>query len=85
MDLLQKKYDQLIDKHHESFEVDVQKAVKSYERKGQVDMAVLLVNQASNDLLEKRLRLLINKQFFELEKYLGTLYNQMALERMAAL
>ena len=34
VDLLQKKYDQLIDKHHESFEVDVQKAVKSYERKG---------------------------------------------------
>jgi len=85
VDLLQKKYDHLIDKHHESFEVDVQKAVKSYERKGQVDKAVLLVNQATNDLLEKRLRLLINKQFFELEKYLGTLYNQLALERMAAL
>jgi len=35
----------------------------------------LLVNQASNELLEKKLRMLINKQFFELEKYLGTLYN----------
>jgi hypothetical protein len=27
--------------------------------------------------------MLINKQFFELEKYLGTVYNQMALQRMA--
>ena len=44
VELLQKKYDSLIDKHHESFEKDVQKAVKGYERKGQVDKAVLLVN-----------------------------------------
>lgn len=35
-------------------------------------------------MLEKKLRLLINKQFFELEKYLGTMYNQSAMERMAA-
>jgi hypothetical protein len=35
-------------------------------------------------MLERKLRLLINKQFFELEKYLGTLYNQTALEHMAA-
>ncbi len=54
------------------------------ERRGNPDKALLLINQTSNELLEKKLRLLINKQFFELEKYLGTMYNQTALEKMAA-
>jgi|LauGreDrversion4_2_1035121.scaffolds.fasta_scaffold42056_1 hypothetical protein len=54
------------------------------EVKGNADKAILLVNQAQNEQIEKKLRLLVNKQFFELEKYLGTMYNQTALQRMAA-
>jgi len=34
----------LIDKHHEGFEKDVRKAVRTYDRKNQQDKAVLLVN-----------------------------------------
>lgn len=40
---------------------EVGQAVKRYEINGKGDKAVLLVNQVSNELLEKRLRLLINK------------------------
>ena len=74
-EMLQNKYDKLMADHSQSFENDVNKAIKSYEKNGHADKALLLVNQASNELLEKKLRMLINKQFFELEKYLGTLYN----------
>lgn len=83
-ELLQKKYDGLMEKHANTFEKEMGTALTSLEKRGNADKAILLVNQSSNDLLEKKLRLLINKQFFELEKYLGTLYNQTALESMAA-
>jgi hypothetical protein len=33
-------------------------------------------------LLKKKLKLLVNKQFFELEKNLGTLYTQNAMKKM---
>lgn len=74
-ELLQRKYDKLMAQHTESFEKDLQSQIGLLERRGNPDKAVLLINQTSNDMLEKKLRLLINKQFFELEKYLGTLYN----------
>lgn len=83
-DLLQKKYDKLMSQHVDTFDKEMNTALVTLERKGNADKALLLVNQTANELLEKKLRLLINKQFFELEKYLGTMYNQTALERMAA-
>ena len=39
------------------------------EVKGNADKAILLVNQAQNEQIEKKLRLLVNKQFFKLENY----------------
>ena len=81
---MQKKYDKLVTKHEDGFAQEIKQAVNSLERRGNADKAILLVNQTSNELLERKLRFLINKQFFELEKYLGTLYNQTALEHMAA-
>ena len=65
-EMLQKKYDKLMSEHAQSFDKDIAQAVKSFEKQGHADRALLLVNQASNDLLEKKLRMLINKQFFEL-------------------
>ena len=41
---------------------------------GKPEQALILVNEAGDDMLKKRLKMLINKQFFELEKYLGTMY-----------
>ena len=74
-ELLQRKYDKLMVSHADSFDKEMGTALHALEKRGNADKAILLVNQTSNDLLEKKLRLLINKQFFELEKYLGTLYN----------
>ncbi len=84
-EILQKKYDKIVGDQAQQFDLEVQKAIKPFEREGQIDKAILVINQSSNELMEKKLRLLINKQFFELEKYLGTLYNQLALEKMSAM
>jgi len=83
-DLLQKKYDSLMSTHANKFEKDMNSQLLALEKKGASDQAILLINQASNEMIEKKLRLLISKQFFEVEKYLGTLYNQTALQTMAA-
>ena len=83
-ELLQKKYDSLMQSHAGAFDKDMNSALQQLERRGAADQAILLINQTSNDLLEKKLRLLISKQFFEVEKYLGTLYNQTALQAMSA-
>lgn len=83
-ELLQKKYDSLMSTHADKFEKDMSSQLLALEKKGASDQAILLINQASNDMIEKKLRLLISKQFFEVEKYLGTLYNQTALQTMAA-
>ena len=83
-ELLQRKYDKLMQQHAENFDKEINSNLQALERRGNADKGLLLINQTSNEMLEKKLRLLINKQFFELEKYLGTLYNQTAMERLAA-
>ena len=44
----------------------------------------MMVQETSDELVKKKLRLLINKQFFELGKYLGNLYTEMAMQKMIA-
>jgi len=37
------------------------------------ERALVLINETGDDLLAKKLKILMSKQFFDLSKYLGTL------------
>lgn len=44
----------------------------------------MVANESTNEMLKKRLKLLIHKQFFELEKYLGAMYTTTAMDKLIA-
>lgn len=46
------------------------------------EKGLILIDQAHDELLARKLKILMSKQFFELSKYLGTLQSQIALDRM---
>lgn len=46
------------------------------------EKGLILIDQAHDALLDRKLQILMSKQFFELSKYIGTLQSQIALDRM---
>jgi len=46
------------------------------------EKGLILIDQAHDALLDRKLKILMSKQFFELSKYIGTLQSQIALDRM---
>lgn len=46
------------------------------------EQALILVNEAQDDLLERKLKILMSKQFNDLTKYLGSMQNKLAMEHM---
>jgi len=46
------------------------------------EQALIVVNEAHDDLLERKLKILMSKQFGDLTKYLGSMQNQLMMEHM---
>ena len=46
------------------------------------EQALIVVNEAHDDLLERKLKILMSKQFGDLTKYLGSMQNKLAMEHM---
>ena len=46
------------------------------------EQALIIVNEAHDDLLERKLKILMSKQFSDLTKYLGSMQNKLAMEHM---
>lgn len=46
------------------------------------EQALIVVNEAHDDLLERKLKILMSKQFGDLTKYLGSMHNKLAMEHM---
>lgn len=46
------------------------------------EQALIVVNEAHDDLLERKLKILMSKQFGDLTKYLGSMHNKIAMEHM---
>ena len=42
----------------------------------------MVVQETADEALKRKMKMLINKQFFELGKYLGGLYTELAMQRM---
>ena len=85
IDLLNKKYQTEVQTQEAKTQKELANAIKTYEQRAdgqKKEEALILVNEIHDDLLKKKLKLLVNKQFFELEKNLGTLYTQNAMKKM---
>lgn len=46
------------------------------------EQALIIVNEAHDDLLERKLKILISKQFGDLTKYLGSMHNKLSMEHL---
>lgn len=46
------------------------------------EQALIVVNEAHDDLLERKLKILMSKQFGDLTKYLGSMQNKVTMEHM---
>lgn len=46
------------------------------------EQALIVVNEAQDDLLERKLKILMSKQFNDLTKFLGSAQNKLAMENM---
>ena len=46
------------------------------------EQALIVVNEAHDDLLARKLKILMSKQFGDLTKYLGSMQNKLAMEHM---
>jgi len=46
------------------------------------EQALIVVNEAHDDLLERKLKILMSKQFGDLTKYLGSMQNKLMMEHM---
>lgn len=71
-------------KFEQEMQTQITRMLENKINGGKPEQALILVNEAGDDMLKKRLKMLINKQFFELEKYLGTMYTQSALDKLIA-
>eukprot|EP00347_Sterkiella_histriomuscorum_P005935 403354701 len=86
MELLNKKFNKQDQEQEKVFDQELQNTVNKMQNQkdGKSEQALIMVNEAGDDMLKKRLKMLINKQFFELQKYLGALYTQSAMDKLIA-
>ena len=46
------------------------------------EQALVLINEVEDDLLARKIKVLMSKQFFDLTKYLGTLQSEAGMQHM---
>lgn len=78
------KFLEQMDKMDKHVEKDVDREVRTImTRSGPgKEQALVMVNEAYDDLLDRKLRILMSKQFADLTKYLGSMQNKLAMEHM---
>ncbi len=58
------------------------KTVMKNADKGGKEQGLIMVAEAHDEILARKLKILQSKQFFDLSKYLGTLHTQVGMEQM---
>jgi len=77
IECLQGKFDQQMEAMDDQCNGQLDREIKilvSHSGKGK-EKALVMVNETHDDLLKRKLKILISKQFGDLTKYLGTLQN----------
>lgn len=84
IETLQNKFDNQIEDMDKSINKQLDKelhVMMSHSGKGK-EKGLIMVNEAHDDLLKRKLKILMSKQFSDLTKYLGTMQNQVSMEHM---
>lgn len=84
VETLQNKFDNQIDDMDKQLNKQLDKEILimvSHSGKGK-EKGLIMVNEAHDDLLKRKLKILMSKQFSDLTKYLGTMQNQVSMEHM---
>lgn len=77
VETLQNKFDNQIDDMDKQLNKQLDKEILimvSHSGKGK-EKGLIMVNEAHDDLLKRKLKILMSKQFSDLTKYLGTMQN----------
>ena len=84
IEIMQEKFDNQCDEMDRVFENQLDPQIRGVL--GDPDMGkeqvLIIVNEAHDDLLARKLKFLMSKQFDDLTRYLGGLQNQSAMEHM---
>jgi len=84
VDTIQNKFDKQVGDMQRTVDKDLDKVINgllSHQGPGK-EKALVMVNEAYDDLLKRKLKILMSKQFSDLTKYLGTMQSQVAMEHM---
>ena len=84
IETLGNKFQQQMDDMDKHMEKDLDREVRNIvTRVGPgKEQALIVVNEACDDMLERKLKILMSKQFGDLTKYLGSMQNKLAMEEM---
>lgn len=84
IEMNQKKFDSQIDSITKKGNDELDKQLRNTMTHNVTgnEKGLILIDQAHDALLDRKLQILMSKQFFELSKYIGTLQSQIALDRM---
>lgn len=81
VELNQQKFDDQVHKMDEALNQELEKQIRvlmNHEGPNK-EQALILINEVENEMLAKKLRILMSKQFYDLTKYLTTLQSQVGL------
>lgn len=84
VETLQNKFDKQMDEMDKQLNKELDREITilvSHSGSGK-EKGLIMVNEAHDDLLKRKLKILISKQFSDLTKYLGTMQNQVSMEHM---
>ena len=83
MELKQKHFNEELATFNKNLEQEVGKLLNQIEKhQDKQDQTLMVVQESADEALKKKMKMLINKQFFELSKYLGGLYQDLAMKRV---
>lgn len=83
VEINQNKFDKQMDamnKHQQKQLAEQTRVILA--QSGGREQALIMVNEAHDDLLAKKLKILMSKQFFDLSKYLVGLQSELAMDHM---
>jgi len=84
IETLNNKFHKQMDEMDKHLEKDLDREVRNIvTRVGPgKEQALIVINESADDLLERKLKILMSKQFGDLTKYLGSMQNKLAMEEM---
>lgn len=69
---------------HKRADKELDNEFKKIEKGNKKEQAMILANEANDEMQKRKMKMLMSKEFFELSKYLGGLHARQGMENMIA-